>query len=67
MYLYGLGVQVDYTQAYIWFGLAAQTGDKYAERFQQAAAAAMSVEQIRNAELLMQKQRKLLPVINQQN
>jgi TPR repeat protein len=50
MYLYGMGTEKDYSQAYIWFGLAAITGDKYAEKFQRAASSVMTREEVEMAE-----------------
>lgn len=50
MYLYGLGTEKDYANAYIWFGLAEQSGDKYAEKFKLAASSAMTLEQVKAAE-----------------
>lgn len=50
MYLYGLGTDKDYTSAYIWFGMAEQVGDKYAERFKRTAASVMTLEQVKQAE-----------------
>ena len=53
MYLYGLGTEKDYSNAYIWFGLAEHTGDKYAERFRMAASSAMTLEQVKQAEAIL--------------
>jgi TPR repeat protein len=50
MYLYGVGTEKDYINAYIWFGLAQHGGDKYAEKFKLAASSAMSLEQVKQAE-----------------
>ncbi|MEJ1298893.1 MAG: hypothetical protein RPU34_05730 [Candidatus Sedimenticola sp. (ex Thyasira tokunagai)] len=60
LYLYGIGVDKDYQKAYVWFGLAADTGDKEAERFQRAAAAAMTHEQIEQSELAFKKEKRRL-------
>lgn len=45
MYLYGLGTEKDYLQAYIWFQMSYLTGDKYAQRFRDAASSMMTHEQ----------------------
>ena len=50
LYLYGAGTEKDYTEAYIWFGLAQETGDKYAAKFKETAASAMSLPEIEKAE-----------------
>ena len=60
MYLYGLGTERDYTMAYVWFGLSKDSGDRYADRFQETAASVMSVEQLRQAEVLLNDYRKQL-------
>lgn len=52
MYLYGVGTRTDYQQAYIWFDLAARQGDKYAARFRDAAAGAMTREQFEEADAM---------------
>ncbi len=49
MYLYGLGTGKDYVQAYVWFDLAAQTGDIEAEKYRDTAAAELTVDQLRQA------------------
>lgn len=41
MYLYGLGTEKDYHQAYIWFQMAYLTGEREAERFRDAASSMM--------------------------
>ncbi len=38
MYLYGLGTQKNYQQAYIWFHMAYLAGEHEAERFRDAAS-----------------------------
>jgi len=50
MYLYGLGTEKDYSKAYIWFGIALHTGDKYAGKFKKAASSAMTIKQVEDAE-----------------
>ncbi|MBL7004901.1 MAG: sel1 repeat family protein [Gammaproteobacteria bacterium] len=42
MYLYGLGTEKNYPQAYVWFQMAYLNGDKEAERFRNAASSMMS-------------------------
>ncbi len=53
LYLYGVGTEKNYQNAYIWFGLAEHSGDKYAERFKLAAASAMTLEQVKQAEEIL--------------
>jgi len=60
MYIYGLGTKKDYTMAYVWFGLAYETGDEAGGRFQGAAASTMSMEQIQRSNELLNEQRKKL-------
>ena len=50
MYLYGRGTEKDPVNAYIWFGMAALSGDKYAPRYRDAASALMTSEQVYQAE-----------------
>ena len=50
MYLYGRGTEKDYSNAYIWFGLAEHSGDKFAEKFKRTAASVLTLEQVREAE-----------------
>ncbi|RLJ18362.1 hypothetical protein DJ030_11660 [bacterium endosymbiont of Escarpia laminata] len=60
MYLYGLGTEKDYVKAYAWFGLSAQMGDRYGQRFQDAASSAMTPKQVGDAERLLQEYREQL-------
>ncbi|WP_428606195.1 hypothetical protein [Sedimenticola sp.] len=53
LYLYGVGTKKDYTNAYIWFGLAEYGGDKYAEKFKLAASSSMTLEQVKEAEEIL--------------
>ncbi|WP_052761081.1 sel1 repeat family protein [Sedimenticola thiotaurini] len=53
LYLYGRGTEKDYSKAYIWFGMAEHSGDKYAEKFKMAAASSMTLEQVKHAEEIM--------------
>lgn len=50
MFLYGIGTEVDFVQAYAWFDLAAEAGDKYARRFHAAAANELTPAQREKAE-----------------
>ncbi|MCW8906466.1 MAG: hypothetical protein OQL28_04390 [Sedimenticola sp.] len=60
MYLYGLGTETDYSNAYVWFGLAEYSGDKFAEKFKRTAASVMTLEQVRQAEeILAEKKARL--------
>ena len=45
MYLYGLGIEKDHQQAYMWFHMSYLSGDKEAERFRDAASSTMTREQ----------------------
>lgn len=60
MYLYGVGTEKDYINAYVWFGLAHHGGDKYAEKFKLAASSAMSLEQVKQAEGMLEEYKKRL-------
>ncbi|MES9881684.1 MAG: hypothetical protein ABW185_12465 [Sedimenticola sp.] len=60
LYLYGVGVEKNYSLAYVWFGLAADTGDKEADRFQKAAASAMTREEIKQSDLALEEERHRL-------
>ena len=44
MYLYGLGTEKDYHQAYVWFHMAHLSGEREAERFRDAASSMLSRE-----------------------
>lgn len=48
LYLYGRGTPVDYGKAYIWFEMAARQGDEYASRFRDAAAARLTVDELKH-------------------
>ncbi|MCW8891444.1 MAG: hypothetical protein OQL20_12360 [Sedimenticola sp.] len=50
MYLYGLGTEKNYPDAYYWFGLAQLAGDKYAERFKLTASSMMTLDQVKQVE-----------------
>ncbi len=50
LYLYGRGTDKDYLKAYIWFGLAALSGDKYAPRYRDAASSMLNSTQVYQAE-----------------
>ena len=45
MYLYGLGTEKDYHQAYIWFHMAHLNGEREGERFRDTASSMMTREQ----------------------
>ena len=45
MYLYGLGTDKNYQQAYIWFHMAYLSGERGGERFRDAASSMMTREQ----------------------
>lgn len=53
LYLYGRGTEKDYAKAYIWFGIAKLSKDKYAARFQDTAASMLTRKQIERAELAL--------------
>jgi hypothetical protein len=57
MYLYGLGTEKNYIQAYIWFHMAYLTGEKNAERFREAATSKMNREVYFEAVDAAEKQR----------
>ncbi|MCW8920481.1 MAG: hypothetical protein OQK42_06860 [Sedimenticola sp.] len=60
MYLYGVGTDKDYSKAYVWFGLAQLAGDNYAERFKLAASSAMTLEQVKHADEMIEEYKKRL-------
>lgn len=60
MYLYGLGTKKDFTLAYVWFELSYLAGDRYAERFRDAASAMMTRTEYLQAMDLVEKQRSEL-------
>ena len=62
LYLYGRGIAKDYTQAYVWFGIARDSKDKYAARFQETAASMLTREQIEQAEMALSKKREELGI-----
>lgn len=45
MYLYGLGTEKNYLQAYIWFHMAYLSGENEGERFRDAASSMMTREE----------------------
>lgn len=53
LYLYGVGTDKNFTQAYIWFGMAEHSGDKFAEKFKMAAASSMTLEEVKHAEEIL--------------
>ncbi len=62
LYLYGRGTEKDYTKAYIWFGIAMDSKDKYAARFQDTAASMLTREQIDQADVEWGKKREKLSI-----
>ncbi|MCP3671715.1 MAG: sel1 repeat family protein [Gammaproteobacteria bacterium] len=62
LYLYGRGIEKDYSQAYIWFGIAKYSKDKYATKFQETAASMLTREQIKQAALELEKKREALGI-----
>jgi TPR repeat protein len=62
LYLYGRGTAKDYTQAYIWFGIAKESKDKYAVRFQKSAASMLTRAQLEQAELALAVKREQLGI-----
>jgi TPR repeat protein len=52
LYLYGVGVEKDYIQAYAWLSLAARQGDTSAEKFRDAVADQLTIPQLREAAVL---------------
>lgn len=48
-YLYGIGTEKNYSEAYVWFGIAMATGDMHAKAFKKTAAAAMSESEVKSA------------------
>lgn len=52
LYLYGVGVEKNYIQAYAWLDLAAGQGDTAAPKFRDAAADQLSMQQMREAAVL---------------
>ena len=57
MYLYGLGTEKNYQQAYVWFQMAYLAGEKEAERFRNAAASMLTREELTQAEQAAETQR----------
>ena len=57
MYLYGLGTDKDYQQAYIWFHMAYLAGELEGERFRDTAASMLNLEQLGQAERAAETQR----------
>jgi len=57
MYLYGLGTEKDYYQAYIWFHMAYLSGEREGERFRDAASSMMTREQYEKAVESAEQQR----------
>lgn len=49
LYLYGVGVEKNYIEAYAWLDLAVRQGDTSAEKFRDAIADQLDVKQLREA------------------
>ncbi|MFA5627419.1 MAG: hypothetical protein WCX90_03860 [Thiohalomonadaceae bacterium] len=52
LYLFGVGVEKNYIEAYAWFDLAVRQGDKSAEKFRDAISDQLSNAQLRQASVL---------------
>lgn len=52
LYLYGIGVEKNYIEAYAWLDLAAGQGDTSAEKFRDAIADQLTIKQMREAAVL---------------
>ncbi|WP_127477814.1 sel1 repeat family protein [Sulfurivermis fontis] len=52
LYLYGVGVEKNYIEAYAWLDLAAGQGDTSAEKFRDAIADQLTIKQMREAAVL---------------
>lgn len=57
MYLYGLGTEKNYKQAYIWFHMSHLSGEKEGERFRNAASSMLSREAYSQAKKEAEEQR----------
>jgi len=57
MYLYGLGTQKNYHNAYIWFHMAYLSGEREGERFRDAASSMLNQEKYQKAVKAAEKQR----------
>lgn len=57
MYLYGLGTEKNYQQAYVWFQMAHLIGEREAERFRDAASSMLSREELASAKQAAETQR----------
>jgi TPR repeat protein len=62
MYLYGLGTEKNYHQAYIWFHMASLTSDIYAGRFRDAATSMMTREEYEQAVKAAEQMRTTLQI-----
>lgn len=62
LYLYGAGTEKNFVEAYVWFGLAQEAGDKYAAKFKETAASAMSLPEIEKAEEALRERRRQLRI-----
>lgn len=61
MYLYGLGTEKDYHEAYVWFHMAYLNGEREGERFRDAASSMMTRDEylsaVKSAEIQRIKQK----------
>ena len=60
-YLYGVGTGRDLVQAFVWFQLALDAGDREAERFLDAAASELTPAQLEEAEAMAATWRERFP------
>jgi len=57
LYLFGAGTRRDPLSAYVWFGMAIDSGDKEARRYQDAAQSSMTTRQQEEAIRLLEMKR----------
>ena len=60
MYLYGLGTDKNYSQAYVWFQIAHLSGEREAERFRNSAASMLTRVELADAEQAAEQQAREL-------
>lgn len=61
MYVWGDGVEVDYSEATVWFWLATSLGDRYAQRRLRAINTRISSEELADAKVKVDKLWKEIP------
>lgn len=66
-YLYGVGTDRDYARAFVWFGLADAAGDLYGGRFQKAASAMLTPDQLPALVREIEEYKKDFGLIPEQN